>query len=1269
TMLIDQILSETRQVSDAAFRIDATIFRNIQVQSQQQRRYDAALNWLLFASSVFLCWLLLTRVLRPVARLGVAARALKEGDMQQRVSCQSKDELGKLTSVFNLMLDTVADRQRALEIANDKVQENEAFLERVGAVAGVGGWQLDMATGEITWNLQTKRISGVADDFQPTREQALAFYPPGSLALIEQAMQEAIEQDKPFDMELAYLNAQGQPLWVRIVGEAVNASKVAGTRPTRLIGAIQDITERAHSALMLQQAKDHLELALDSAGLGVWEYDLQTGTLAWDDKMFELYGLARSGGAEPYALWRDNLHPDDRAIAEQSLQDAIDGKRDLNTQFRILKANQSIVYLKANARVIRDNAGVPLRVIGVNMDVTDEVMTAAALHDNEKLLERVGSLASIGGWRVNIKTSTVYWNEQTRLIHEAPPGYVPDLASAIGFYAPEYRDLITQVVEQAIASGTGWDLELRLITYTGRSIWVRSLGEVEYEQGSAAYLVGAFQDVMERREAEEMLRDAKLAAESSNMAKSAFLANMSHEIRTPLNAVIGLTHLLAEDDLSAGQLKLVQKIQLSGRSLLGIVNDVLDLSKIEADEMLLEDSPCQLYELLEEMGGIFEPQAEAKNLQLKREFDDNLPAWVATDALRLHQILTNLLGNALKFTSIGSIRLSAQTLPTKPGQSTHHTWVRFTVSDSGIGISTEAQARLFQPFSQADTSTTRRFGGTGLGLSIVRKMVALMDGELGVESNEGVGSSFWVSLPLRIPTPQEIASQDNDSTALSLLIAEDDPQDAKRLVQMTRSLGWRTELVTDGDVLVETLIARSAKGMRPYDALIVDWQMPRMDGLQALDALSNRIGRGKLPAILMVSAFESTRIAALDKDHLADRILQKPVGSSELFNAVNDVVTHHTGNTARVLHATRIEAVNAHWLLGVRVLVVDDSSINREVVSQILEHNGAIVTTADSGEAALAHIKSAPGVFDAVLMDVQMPIMDGLETTRRVRGLLGLAALPIIALTAGALVEEKRRALEAGMNDFLTKPIDPSQLINRLRIAVETYRGRSLPVEALTAARPSPASDWPNIAGLNIDTAKRILGGDAQLLLSTLSRMVTEYASLETPPDPDIDGPDTEPLRLQIASQVHKLRGASGMIGAEQVYALSSQAENALRTRDQPVHSVLIELAGAIGALHRDSAQALDDWRQALSTAPTEAPSVDREGALALSAQELDQLQHLLATNDLEALDWVDQRTAALHMALGPANFQSLQDCLMHLDFKTGQTLLKPLQEQMSNPP
>lgn len=773
----------------------------------------------------------------------------------------------------------------------------------------------------------------------------------------------------------------------------------------------------------------------------------------------------------------------------------------------------------------------------------------------------------------------------------------------------------------------------------------------------------SIRDISARLAIEEKLRTALYDAEMATEAKSAFLANTSHEIRTPLNAIIGLGYLLAEENLTTAQLQLVSKIQISGKSLLGIVNNVLDLSKIEANEMELEEQSVELRELFEEVASVFVIQAEGKNLDFELDLSPRLPAWVITDSVRLRQILTNLLSNALKFTNIGKISVSASVLTDSANIDEGSVVVRLMVADTGIGLSQEAQSRLFKPFTQADSSTTRRFGGTGLGLSIVHQLVNLMSGSIYVESAESVGSQFWIDLPFRVQTTEEMAQHENQNQMLFVLIAEDDPVDARVLQQMTRALGWRSEVVSNGAELVKTFLARIDNNLRSPDAIIVDWQMPVMDGMNAIQTLERHIGRDNLPAVLMVSSYDKKSITEGNHADLVNCFLMKPVNASALFNAVNDVVTLNTGNTNRVLQSTNAEAVGAKWLPGIRVLVVDDSSNNLIVVSHILEHNGATVQTSNSGEGALALLQESPDGYDAVLMDVQMPGIDGLETTRRIRNVLGLVALPVIALTAGALLEEKNRALEAGMDDFLTKPIDLSKLINVLRRVVESFRGKEIPIAPADVPLVEHL-DWPSIMGLNAAKAKSILMSDKVLFLNTLSTLFLEHGNLLTPPKEDIDAPEFIELRLQLASQVHKLRSVSGMVGAEEIQQISAEAERILRADDESAKDVMIGLSLALHELHQASSQTLEDFKQDKRNIHL---AITNEPVRSIDQATMERIVLLLEEQDLDALEAVEEHKVALQQALGDDIFQTFQGFLMKLQYKEAIGVLDPLINSLKN--
>ncbi|WP_413282866.1 CHASE domain-containing protein [Vibrio sp. MA40-2] len=817
-------------------------------------------------------------------------------------------------------------------------------------------------------------------------------------------------------------------------------------------------------------------------------------------------------------------------------------------------------------------------------------------------------------------------------------------------------------------------------------------------------------DITERLEQEEKLNIALRDAESATEAKSAFLANTSHEIRTPLNAIIGLGYLLAEEQLTEEQQQLVAKIQISGKSLLGIVNDVLDLAKIEAKEMQLDLRPIDMWDFFEEIALVFTSQAEEKGLVFNLQIDTDLPERVIADSTRLQQIVANLLSNALKFTTQGTVSLNVQRTPITAlpitdlqNVSDEYIGIRLSVTDTGIGIPQEVQARLFKPFVQADSGTARQYGGTGLGLSIVYQLVDLMGGRLGVESGKNsnnsasIGSKFWVELPLKMQTSQDMVEQAAHTQKLFVLIAEDKTANKSSLQQMTQALGWRSQIVSNTDELADVYISRKNNKLRPPDVMILNWELSQSDSLTAIRSVATQIGSENLSAILLVSSnpqdhsfldsnlkgdyLQGTHLQSThfqekyaqgqviqgksmvdDPEQFITGFLLEPINSSSLFNAVNDAVTYYSGNSKRVLESTRTEAVDAKWLPDMQILVVDDHAINLMVISNILEKNGAHVQKASSGEEALSILEQAPNEFDAVLMDIQMPGIDGLETTRRIRNNLGLISLPVIALTAGALVEERNRAFEAGMNDFITKPITPSEVINVLRELVAVYRNKQVSILSPTT-EPMPELDvWPKITDLDIDRAKEMLLDDKSLFFRTLDTLLSDYTDLATAPKPEIDRDNSVDLRSEIASQVHKLRSVSGTVGAQKIQKLAEQAENALRTETKPAYEILVELSTELKKLYENSAEALEMWAD---------EQRDMEDILAkndvvpLHIETVSHILTLLEMQDMGALEEFNQHSASFRDALDDDNFFELQDSLIKLNYKKAIAILASLQKNM----
>ncbi|MGZ4959498.1 MAG: PAS domain S-box protein [Methylomonas sp.] len=527
-----------------------------------------------------------------------------------------------------------------------------------------------------------------------------------------------------------------------------------------------------------------------------------------------------------------------------------------------------------------------------------------------------------------------------------------------------------------------------------------------------------------RHHLEQMVRDrtqeleaARQEAERLSDIKTRFLANMSHEIRTPMHAVLGFCYLLEQRSLDTDSRGLVRNIHNAGNSLLGIINDILDFSKIEAGRLDIEIKPFSLSELLDELASLLMTVANKKNLELIF-----IPP-VSVDGLlgdkpRLQQVLVNLLGNAIKFTDRGEVALHIDVVQLADESEA----MRFRVRDTGIGISGDHLAEIFSAFSQADSSISRRFGGTGLGLAICERLVELMGGKLEVTSQEGVGSEFRFQLPLQRADSDYLTQ--SSLQPMSLLVADDCASAREALSNTINSLGWQADTVDSGDAALHQFMARWHV-QRPYDVLLLDWQMPGKDGLETAQeiqsALDSQLGeQNRAPIVIMVTAYDKNLLLAQPGGDRVDCILSKPVTATALYNSIATIVGHRDGAPTPDQLAIGNEIDRS--IHGVRVLLVDDSEFNLELALRILQGNGAIVHTAGNGQEALAWLNAHPDSVDIVLMDVQMPVMDGYSATRLIRQDTRWQNLPVVALSAGVLKDEQEKALAAGMNDFVSKP-------------------------------------------------------------------------------------------------------------------------------------------------------------------------------------------------------------------------------------------------------
>jgi PAS domain S-box-containing protein len=947
----------------------------------------------------------------------------------------------------------------------------------------------------------------------------------------------ALSGEKEFNTEFRVLWPSGEVRYIRALAKVL---RDADGKPLRMVGTNWDITDRKLAEEEMEKTSVRLLLATQAGGEGVWDYDILQNQLVWDDQMYALYGITRDTFGGAYESWRAGVHPEDVERGDKEVQMALSGEKEFNTEFRVLWPSGEVRHIRAQARVLRDADGKPLRMVGTNWDITERKRAEEEMQETNRQLEE----------------ATAHANEMAA------------------------------------------------------------------------------------------------QAEAASRAKSDFLANMSHEIRTPMNAITGMAYLALQTNLDPRQYDYVSKIQQAADSLLRIINDILDFSKIEAGKLELESIPFKLGDLFDHLATITSGRAEEKGLEILFSLPVGFRQTLLGDPLRLGQVLGNLAGNAVKFTEKGHVIIAVELAGALENNSIPLT---FSIQDTGIGMSSDQLTLVFEAFSQADNSITRKYGGTGLGLSIVNRLLALMDSSLKVESEPGRGSrfSFTVHLPLAEEPLQKPADMSENLMGLRVLVVDDNAAAREILGSMMTSFRFNVTAVDSGGAAVAEIHAGALSG-DPYSLVLMDWMMPEMDGFEAIRRIREDNTLVQPPAIVMVTAFggDELRRQVLQLEKTA--YVTKPVQPSAMFNTILELFGIGERQSVRYRRANILQMDGLKRIRGARVLVVEDNTINQQVAREIIEQGGILVSIAGNGHTAVALIEAGEE-FDAVLMDIQMPDMNGYEACRIIRQSRSAEELPIIAMSAHAMAEDREKCLAAGMNDYVSKPVNPQELYTSLitwikrDITEPPFNDQS---QSSVRQREKHSNLPASLPGLDVASGVMRAGGNRRLYCQILADFKEQNRNVVEELRTALECSDSG----RAAAIAHTLKGLSATIGAMSLAATVSDLEQAVKADAGDTCSVLFsrleqqlaELFESVSIL-----KAAQLFSETDDTVVTPLPQDEFEALIRT-------LHESLRNNSLGARKYVE----LLHGQIGGLEWKELNKYTSQLDYEKAADVLERIAKQ-----
>lgn len=1137
----------------------------------------------------------------------------------EHTSMQTMLAVGLMLALCLIWIYTLL-RQRA------RMEINERRFQLVMNAATDGIWDWNIKTGETYYSPNYLGMLGYEPGELPARQSTWEnLLHPEDRAKAVTFTEQAISQAKTrYEHDFRLRHKDGSYRHIHSKGSVVATD--AHGKALRSVGAQTDVTTEKNALAELRK----LSLVVEQSSSMVTIINAQGIIEYINPRITEILGHTRADclGKNVTLFLPKSLTDSDRQQVEQAI--------DRGTTWSGEQENQTLdgkaFWQKMSLSPLRASDG----SIGHFTLLQEDISDRKQAEENLEVFHRFAETCGRGFGMADLVGNIVYANQTLRALLEEDSVQTIYDTDVYQYYSADHRTRWQQEIVPALQSTGQWTGELKLKSAKGRLIpTYENYFLIRNDQGRPLYVGTVISDITDLKAAELELKQAKQLAEQASNFKSEFLANMSHEIRTPLNAIVGMTHLTMTTALTPRQKEYLKKAQSASHSLMQVINDILDFSKVEAGRLELETTEFLLESVFENLANIESLKATEKDLELIFRIDPSLPPVVLGDPYRLGQILINLTNNAIKFTERGQIVVAAE--------ATHHQddklGLRFSVSDTGIGIDEQKRHQLFSAFTQADGSTTRRYGGTGLGLAICKSLVELMGGNISVDSRPGMGSEFSFTVELKLPKKSTLSQKNRslpDLRGTRVLIVDDNATARETLTEMLKSMSFKVTAVHSGPAaLAELERASQDQGQTsPYDLLLMDWKMPGMNGIEACQAIRASAWLPKLPAVIMVTAYGREDIFQSAQAAGIEGFLTKPINQSTLFDTIINVLQSDSLDAETGL-------ANQHKipdLSGNRVLIVEDNLINQQVADELLQRTGIDTQVASNALEAIQYLEN--NAVDLVLMDLQMPDMDGLQATRIIRQRLHLSDLPIVAMTAHALKGDRERCMDAGMTEHIAKPIDPDALYAMLCQFLPW--GSHTPAQENDAQTDSALSQLPS--SINVAYGLSRIGGNRALYVKLLQEFVDDHRNLIDQLEPALSN-DKDAARRW----VHTVRSVAGTLGAQTLEHHASQLEQAL-TSHQSANNEFAQFKVCFQQLLSDLT---GQWLSRKQTTPSNQVEGDVD-------QAIETLITALTQNNASAKSLFSQYRNLLQSKIAQTDLQQLTAAIDDFEFDTAAQLLSP---------